>query len=63
MKSNRTGLTIGLLAGAAIAAFAVSKFGKSPIKRLGEQTAHLRESLTNELKELGNFKRTDRRFI
>jgi len=54
MKSSRTGLTIGLLAGAAIATYVVSKFGKSYISKIGEQTARLRESLAKEIK---NFKK------
>lgn len=63
MKSSRTGLTLGLLAGAALAAFALSKLGKESFKKLGERTSNLRISLTNQLMELKNIKRTDKRFI
>lgn len=63
MASTKTKLTLGLLAGAAVAAFAVTKLGKNSIKKLGDRTADLRESLTNQLNELQNFKRTDKRFI
>ena len=63
MKSNRTGLTLGLLAGAALAAFAVSKIGKSSIKNLGKRTAELRDSLTNQLIEIKNLKKAENGFI
>ncbi len=63
MKSKRTGLTLGLLAGAAIAAYAVSKLNKNSFKKLGERTSELRNSLTNQLSELKNIKRTEHRFI
>ena len=63
MPSTKTKLTLGLLAGAAVAAFAITKLGKSSIKTLGEKTAELRDSLASQLDELQNFKRTDNRFI
>ncbi len=63
MKSNRTGLTLGILAGAAVAAFAVSKLGKNSIKKLGERTAELRDSLTNQLIEIRNLKKAENGFI
>ena len=63
MKSKRTGLTLGLLAGAAIAAYAVNKLSKNSFKKLGERTAELRNKLTDELIELKNIKRTEQRFI
>ncbi len=63
MSSTKTKLTLGLLAGAAVAAFAVSKLGQTSIKKLGERTADLRDSLNQQLSELQNFKRTDKRFI
>ncbi len=63
MSSTKTKLTLGLLAGAAVAAFAVSKLGQNSIKKLGERTASLRNLLNQQLSELQNFKRTDKRFI
>jgi len=63
MSSTKTKLTLGLLAGAAVAAFAVSKLGQNSIKKLGERTADLRNLLNQQLSELQNFKRTDKRFI
>ncbi len=63
MSSTKTKLTLGLLAGAAVAAFAVSKLGQNSIKKLGERTADLRNLLNQQLNELQNFKRTDKRFI
>ena len=63
MPSTKTKLTLGLLAGAAVAAFAITKIGKNSINALGERTAELRNSLANQLNELKNFKRTDNRFI
>ncbi len=63
MTTKKTKLTLGLLAGAAVAVFAVSKLGKNSIKKLGERTADLRDSLSTQLSELQNFKRTDNRFI
>jgi len=63
MKSKRTGLTLGLLAGAAIAAFAVNRLSKNSFKKLGERTSKLRDTLTNQLIELKNIKRTEQRFI
>lgn len=63
MKSNKTGLAIGLLAGAAIAAYAVSKISKESIQKLGAKTADLRNSLTNQLIELKKISKTENRFI
>lgn len=63
MNSKRTGLTLGILAGAALAAYAASKLSKDSLKKLGDRTSELRDSLTNQLNELKNIKRTDQRFI
>lgn len=63
MSSTKTKLTLGLLAGAAVAAFAISKLGQDSLKKLSERTSGLRESLNEQLSELKNFKRTDKRFI
>ncbi len=63
MTTTKTKLTLGLLAGAAVAAFAVSKLGQNSIKELGERTADLRKALNQQLNQLRNFKRTDKRFI
>ncbi len=63
MNSRKTGLTFGLIAGAALAAYAVSKVSKDSVKELGKKVSDLRNSLTNQLTELKNIKRTDKRFI
>ncbi len=63
MTSTKTKLTLGLLAGAAVTAFAVSKLGQNSIKKLGERTADLRKLLNQQLNQLQNFKRIDNRFI
>jgi glycine cleavage system pyridoxal-binding protein P len=63
MSSTKTKLTLGLLAGAAVAAFAISKLGQDSLKKLSERTSGLRDSLNEQLSELQNFKRTDKRFI
>ncbi len=63
MSSTKTKLTLGLLAGAAVTAFAISKLGKDSLKNLSEKTSDLRDSLNDQLSELKNFKRTDKRFI
>ncbi len=63
MKSNKTGLTLGILAGTALAAFAVSKLGKNSIKKIKEKTSALRELLTNQLVEIRNLKKAENGFI
>jgi len=63
MSSTKTKLTLGLLAGAAVAAFAISKLGQDSLKKLSERTSGLGDSLNEQLSELQNFKRTDKRFI
>ena len=66
MGSLRKNLTIvlGVAAGAALTAFAVSKSGQKEIKRLGTRTAELRESLLdNVAKDLTKIKRVSREFI
>ncbi|RLD22539.1 MAG: hypothetical protein DRI71_07380 [Bacteroidetes bacterium] len=66
MGSFKKSITIalGVAAGAAITAFAVSKSGQKEIKRLGERTAELRESLIdNVAKDLTKIKRVSKEFI
>lgn len=63
MKSSRTNLAFGILAGAALAAFAVSKAGRTSMKRLGDKVAELRDNVTNEVKELKRLKGHGQRFI
>lgn len=63
MSSIKIKLTLGLLAGATVAAFAVSKIGQNSLKILADKTADLRDTLNQQLNELQNFKRTDKRFI
>ena len=40
MQSKKTGLTLGLLAGAAIAAYAVNKLSKNSFKKLSQAEIH-----------------------
>ncbi len=62
-KRNIT-LVLGVAAGAALTAFAVSKSGQKEIKRLGSRTAELRESLMqNVAKDLTKIKRVSKEFI
>ena len=63
MKSSRTGLAFGILAGAALVAFAVSKAGHNSIKKLGDRVANLRTAVTNEVEELKKLKGHGQRFI
>jgi hypothetical protein len=66
MGSFKKSITIalGVAAGAAITAFAVSKSGQKEIKRIGERTAELRESLIdNVAKDLTKIKRVSKEFI
>ena len=66
MGSLKKSITIvlGVAAGAALTAFAVSKSGQKEIKRLGERTVELRESLLdNVAKDLTKIKRVSKEFI
>ncbi len=66
MGSLKKSITIvlGVAAGAALTAFAVSKSGQKEIKRIGDRTAELRESLLdNVAKDLTKIKRVSKEFI
>lgn len=57
-------IVLGVTAGAALAAFAVSKSGQKEIKRIGERTAEIRESLLNNVTtDLTKIKRISKEFI
>jgi sulfite exporter TauE/SafE len=62
LKKNLT-IVLGVVAGAALTAFAVSKSGKEEIKRLSLKTAKLRDELLNVTKDLTKIKRTSEEFI
>ncbi len=61
-KRNLT-IVLGVAAGAALTAFAVSKSGQRELKRLSEKTAELKDSLLDVTKDLTKIKRTSRNFI
>lgn len=63
MKSSRTGLAFGILAGAALAAFAVTKAGRTSLKKLGDRAAELRDEVTREVKQFKKLKGHGQRFI
>ena len=57
-------LVLGVAAGAALTAFAVSKSGQKEIKRIGSRTAELRQDLmANVAKDLTKIKRVSKEFI
>ena len=63
LKRNIT-IVLGVAAGAALTAFAVSKSGQKEFKRLGSRTAELRDSLLNDVTtDLTKIKRVSREFI
>ncbi len=63
LKRNLT-IAIGVVAGAALTAFAVSKSGQKEIKRLGSRTAEVRDELLNIIaKDLSKIKRVSKEFI
>ncbi len=62
-KRNIT-IVLGVAAGAALTAFAVSKSGQKEIKRLGTRTAELRDNLLhNVTTDLTKIKRVSKEFI
>ena len=66
MGSLKKSITIvlGVAAGAALTAFAVSKSGQKEIKRISDRTAELRESLLDNMaKDLTKIKRVSKEFI
>ena len=57
-------LVLGVAAGAALTAFAVSNSGQTEIKRIGSRTAELRQDLmANVAKDLTKIKRVSKEFI
>jgi len=65
MGSFKKKLTIvlGVAAGAALTAFAVSKSGQKEIQKLSARTADLRDNLLAMSKDLSKIKRTSKEFI
>ena len=62
--TKKISLVLGLAAGAAITAFAVSKSGQKEIKKLSSKTADLRESMLGTVsKDLTKIKRMSKEFI
>ena len=63
LKRNIT-IALGVAAGAALTAFAVSKSGQKEIKRFGERTVDLRDSLLNDVTtDLTKIRRISKEFI
>ena len=63
LKRNIT-IALGVAAGAALTAFAVSKSGQKEIKRFGERTVDLRDSLLNDVTtDLTKIRRFSKEFI
>ena len=57
-------LVLGVAAGAALTALAISKNGQKELKRLNEKTAELRDSLLNTLeRDINRIKRRKGEFI
>ena len=57
-------LLLGITAGIAITAFAVSKTGQREIKKIGSRTADLREELLSSVaKDITKIKRVSKEFI
>lgn len=63
MTRKSKGIAFGLIAGAALAAYALAKISKKSVKELGQKVSDLRNSLNEQLTELKNINRTDNRFI
>ena len=61
-KRNLT-IVLGVAAGAALTAFAVSRSGQKELKKLGEKTAEIKDSLLDVTKDLTKIKRTSKNFI
>ena len=57
-------LVLGVAAGAALTALAISKNGQKELKRLNEKTAELRDSLMNTIeRDINRIKRRKGEFI
>ncbi|MEN8248410.1 MAG: hypothetical protein ABFS32_05725 [Bacteroidota bacterium] len=64
LLKKRLTLVLGVAAGAALTALAVSKNGQKELKKLTEKTAELRESLLSTIeKDINSIKRTKGEFI
>jgi len=63
IKKN-VAIILGVIAGATLTAFAVSKSGQKELKRMGSRTALLRDELLNNVaKDLTKIKRVSKEFI
>ena len=63
LKKNLS-IVLGVVVGATIAVFAVSKSGQKEIKRIGSKTAELRADLLNNVaKDITKIKRISKEFI
>jgi len=57
-------IALGITAGAALTAFAVSKAGRNNLKKLGNKASSLKDDLFNTVaKDLNKIKRTSKQFI
>ena len=62
LKKNLT-IVLGVAAGAALTAFAVSKSGQKEIKRLNDMAGDLKDDLLSATKDLSKLKRSSKQFI
>ena len=61
-KKNLT-IVLGVAAGAALTAFAVSKSGQKEIKKLNDMASDLKDDLLAATKDLSKIKRSSKQFI
>jgi len=61
-KKNLT-IVLGVAAGAALTAFAVSKSGQKEIQRLNDMAGELKDDLLSATKDLSKIKRSSKQFI
>lgn len=61
-KKNLT-IVLGVAAGAALTAFAVSKSGQKEIKKLSDMASDLKDDVLAATKDLSKLKRSGKQFI
>ena len=61
-KKNLT-IVLGVAAGAALTAFAVSKSGQKEIKKLNDMASDLKDDVIAATKDLSKLKRSGKQFI
>ena len=64
LAGKKVVLALGVVAGAAIAALAITKSGQKEIKRLGDRTITLKDDLLDTIgKDVSRIKKMSNRFI